>query len=45
MEIDTDDLSGAEVQGFLAAHVADMHAQGRRRACTPWTSTRSAGRV
>ncbi|KAA1034977.1 GNAT family N-acetyltransferase [Pseudonocardia sp. EV170527-09] len=28
MEIDTDDLSGAEVQGFLAAHVADMHAQG-----------------
>ncbi|WP_226353338.1 GNAT family N-acetyltransferase [Pseudonocardia sp. ICBG601] len=28
MEIDTDDLSGAEVQGFLAGHVADMHTQG-----------------
>ncbi|WP_224388521.1 hypothetical protein [Pseudonocardia sp. ICBG1293] len=45
MEIDTDDLSGAQVQGFLAGHLTDMRDQGPRRARTRWTWTACGGRA
>ena len=34
-----DDLSGEATRSLIARHLAGMHANSQRRACTPSTST------